>query len=143
MSFLVDTNVVSESTRPKPNPAVLDWIAAQPEESLFISAITVGELCRGALLLPAGKKRNALLDWIENGIKADFTDRILPVDTAVMERWAHQQAAAEKSGRRLPVMDGLLAATALQHNLILATRNVADFEGTGIQLVNPWEFAEG
>ena len=101
--------------------SVLDWIAAQASESLFISAITIGELRRGALLLAAGKKRKALLRWIETGIKADFAGRILPVDTAVMERWAQIQATSERAGRRLPLMDSLLAATALAHLFILQT----------------------
>ena len=117
---------------------VLGWIAAQPGESLFISAITIGGLRRGALVLAAGKKRNALLRWIETGIKADFAGRILPVDTAVMERWAELQIATQKMGRRLPLMDSLLAATALAHGLTLATRNTADFKAAGVPLLDPW-----
>ena len=138
MNFLLDTNVVSETTRPQPSAAVLDWIAAQAGESLFISAITIGELRRGALLLTAGKKRKALLRWIETGIKADFAGRILPVDTDVMERWAQLQARSEQAGRRLPLMDSLLAATALAHGLTLATRNLADFKAAGVPLFDPW-----
>ena len=138
MNFLLDTNVVSETTRPQPSAAVLDWIAAQPGESLFICAITIGELRRGALLLTAGKKRKALLRWIETGIKADFAGRILPVDTDVMERWAQLQARSEQAGRRLPLMDSLLAATALAHGLTLATRNTADFKAAGVPLIDPW-----
>ena len=138
MNFLLDTNVVSETTRPQPSAMVLGWIAAQPGESLFISAITIGELRRGALVLAAGKKRNALLRWIETGIKADFAGRILPVDTAVMERWAELQIATQKVGRRLPLMDSLLAATALAHGLTLATRNLADFKAAGVPLLDPW-----
>ena len=138
MNFLLDTNVVSETTRPQPSAVVLGWIAAQAGESLFISAITIGELRRGALVLAAGKKRNALLRWIETGIKADFAGRILPVDTAVMERWAELQIATQKVGRRLPLMDSLLAATALAHGLTLATRNLADFKAAGVPLLDPW-----
>jgi predicted nucleic acid-binding protein len=138
MSFLLDTNVVSEATRPQASPVVLDRIAAQDAESLFISAITLGELQRGALLLPAGKRRKALLHWIETGIKADFAERILPVDTRVMECWATLEASTARSGRRLPVLDGLIAATALAHNLTLSTRNVADFADRGVPLIDPW-----
>ena len=143
MSFLLDTNVVSETTRPQPGAMVLGWMAAQPGESLFISAITIGELRRGALVLAAGKKRNALLRWIETGIKADFAGRILPVDTAVMERWAELQIATQKVGRRLPLMDSLLAATALAHGLTLATRNLADFKAAGVPLLDPWTSDRG
>ena len=138
MNFLLDTSVVSETTRPQPSAMVLGWIAAQAGETLFISAITIGELRRGALVLAAGKKRNALLRWIETGIKADFAGRILPVDTAVMERWAELQIATQKVGRRLPLMDSLLAATALAHGLTLATRNLADFQAAGVPLLDPW-----
>lgn len=116
----------------------LDWMAAQVTESLFISAVTIGELRRGALLLGPGKKRNALLRWIETGLKADFAGRILPVDIAVMERWAELQIATQKTGWRLPLMDSLLAATALAHDLTLATRNLADFQAAGVPLLDPW-----
>jgi predicted nucleic acid-binding protein len=139
VNFLLDTNVVSEAMRKQPSTRVLGWIGAQIEESLFISAITVGELRRGSLVLGEGKKRKALLHWIETGIKAEFMGRILPVDTAVMERWADLQAATGSAGRRLPVMDGLLAATALAHGLTLATRNIADFEAAGVALLDPWQ----
>ena len=139
MNFLLDTNVVSEAMRKRPNPRVLAWIAAQIEESLFISAITVGELRRGSLLLDQGKKRKALLRWIETGIKAEFAGRILPVDTTVMECWADLETSTVKTGRRLPVMDSLLAATALAHGLTLATRNIPDFEATGVVLLDPWQ----
>lgn len=138
MSFLLDTNVVSETTRPHPSAMALDWMAAQVTESLFISAVTIGELRRGALLLGPGKKRNALLRWIETGLKADFAGRILPVDIAVMERWAELQIATRKAGRRLSLMDSLLAATALAHDLTLATRNLADFQAAGVPLLDPW-----
>jgi hypothetical protein len=138
MSFLLDTNVVSEVTRPQPSVAVLEWMAAQDPDSLFISAITLGELQRGALLLPSGAKRKALMQWIETGIKEAFADRILPVDAHVMERWAQLEAATTRSGRRLAAMDGLIAATALAHELTLATRNQADFAGRDVPLVDPW-----
>ena len=138
MNFLLDTNVVSETMRKQPSAVVLDWVATQAGESLFISAITIGELRRGALVLAAGKKRHALLRWIETGIKADFADRILPVDTAVMERWAELQIATQKVGRRLPLMDSLLAATALAHGLTLATRNTADLKAASVPLLDPW-----
>ena len=138
MSYLLDTNVVSEATRPRPNANVLNWVALQSPETLFISAITIGELRRGALLLAAGKKRKALLYWIETGIKGDFVGRILPVDTAVMECWAQLQATSEKAGTRVPLMDSLLAATALTHGVTLVTRNTGDFKAVSVPLLDPW-----
>jgi len=139
VNFLLDTNVVSETMRKRPSPVVLGWVAAQAGESLFLSAITVGELRRGALLLAEGKKRKALLHWIETGIKAGFSGRILPVDTVVMERWAQLQVATGRTGKRMPVMDSLSAATALSHNLTLATRTIADFKAARGALVDPWQ----
>lgn len=141
MSFLLDTHVVSEATRPQASVAVLEWIGAQDAESLFISAITLGELQRGALLLPPGTKRKALLRWIETGIKETFAGRILPVDALVMERWAQLEATTTRAGRRLAAMDGLIAATALTHDLTLATRNLSDFQGRGVPLIDPWSGA--
>ncbi len=138
MNFLLDTNVVSEATRPQASVAVLEWIAGKDAESLFLSAITLGELQRGALLLPSGAKRKALLRWIETDIREAFAGRILPVDALVMDRWAQLEAATTKAGRRLAAMDGLIAATALAHGLTLATRNQSDFEGRGVPLVDPW-----
>lgn len=141
MKFLLDTNVVSEATRPQASAAVLGWLGGQDSESLFISAITLGELQRGALLLPSGAKRKALLRWIETDIREAFAGRILPVDAFVMDRWAQLEAATTKAGRRLAAMDGLIAATALAHGLTLATRNRSDFEGRGVPLIDPWSAA--
>jgi predicted nucleic acid-binding protein len=149
VSFLLDTNVVSETMKKEPNHTVLDWMARQVEETLFISAITLGELRRGALLLAEGQKRRSLLHWIETGIKLAFADRILSVDTTVMEHWAQLQvrqsdglvpwrARSAKAGRRLSVMDSLIGATALAHDLTLATRNTTDFQSTKVSLLNPW-----
>lgn len=139
MSFLLDTNVLSETTRAQPNPKVLDWIAGQAPDSLFISVITIGELRRGAQLLDPGKKRKALLDWIEASLKIGFVDRILPLDTIVMEHWADLVVQCQQNGRQLPLMDSLIAATARAHDFTVATRNTADFIGSGARLINPWK----
>lgn len=138
MSFLIDTNVVSEPTRRQPEPRVLDWFAAQPSEALFISALTLGELRRGILLLDEGRKRRALLRWLEQEVEPGFGGRVVTVDAKVMRVWAELQARAVHSGRALPVMDGLFAASALAHDLTLVTRNTADFVATGVKLLNPW-----
>ena len=137
MSFLLDTNVVSEATRRPPHMAVQTWLAAQSPDSLYLSAITVGEVRHGILLLDPGRKRRALLRWLEE-LKSTFAGRILPVDTAVMEQWAEIEAASIKAGRRLPAMDAMIAATALTHNFTLATRNTADFQFIRLSLINPW-----
>lgn len=139
MSFLLDTNVVSEAMRREPNAAVLQWLAAQSNDSLFLSAISLGELRHGALLLASPRKRKLLLDWITTEIKLGFGKRILSIDSAVMETWADLQTASRRAGRRLPAMDSLIAATALRHQLTLVTRNTADFKGAGVALLNPWQ----
>jgi len=139
VSVILDTNVLCEAGRKEPNGKVLGWIAAQALETVFISAITLAELRRGALGLTEGKKRKALLHWLRTAIKEGFAGRILPVDTIVAERWAELQVATSRRGRTLPVMDSLIAATALAHGFVLATRNVRDFQAAGLALVNPWE----
>ena len=139
MNYLLDTNVVSETTRPQPDARLQRWLAAQPNDALFLSVVTIGEIRRGILLLAAGKKKRSLLRWLEHEIKPVFAGRILPVDAAVMERWAQLQATTEKAGHRLPIMDTLLAATALVHSLTLATRNLADLKPTGVALLDPWQ----
>jgi predicted nucleic acid-binding protein len=139
VSYLLDTNVISEATKKYPDARLQDWLVAQPNESLFLSVITIGEIRHGLLLLDDGKKRRALLRWLGGKIKSLFAGRILPVDIAVMERWAQLQAASGKTGGRLPVMDSLIAATALTHNLTLATRNIADFKAAHVALLDPWQ----
>ena len=136
--FVLDTNVISEPTAKRPDARVMAWLAAQDGESLFITALTLGELRRGILLLDAGRKKRGLLAWLENEIKPAFAGRILPADAAVMEKWADIAADARRSGRDPRSFDLIIAATALVHDLTLATRNTADFAATGVLLVNPW-----
>jgi predicted nucleic acid-binding protein len=138
VSFLLDTNVVSEPTRRQPEPRVIEWFATQTSETLFLSALTLGELRRGILLLDEGKKRRALLRWLEQEIEPGFDGRVVAVDAKVMHGWAELQARASRGGRALPVMDGLFAASALAHDFTLVTRNTADFAATGVKLLNPW-----
>ena len=137
MSYLLDTCVVSELSRPGPNPGVVVWMSEADVASLHLSAITIGEVRRGTLRLPAGKRRTSLSDWSER-LRRSFSARVLPIDESVALRWAEIAARAEQSGRPGSFADGLIAATALDRGLTLVTRNVTDFEPFGVSLLNPW-----
>lgn len=136
MSYLVDTNVLSELRRKTPEPAVARWFADRPAGSLYLSVLTLGELRKGIERLADLRRRLALLDWLETELPAFFAGRLLAVDAAVAGRWGHLQARA---GRPLPAIHSLLAATALQHGLILVTRNVRDVADLGVQVLDPWD----
>jgi len=135
VSYLLDTNVVSELARARPAEAVVAWFADVPDEALYLSVLTLGELRRGVEALPGGAKRERLRRWLEADLPGWFGDRLLPVDAAVADRWGRLNASARQT---LPAVDGLLAATALQHDCRMVTRNVADFEIPGLDVVNPW-----
>lgn len=135
MSYLVDTNVLSELRRKVPNPGVLQWFEDRPASSLFLSVLTLGEIRKGIEAISEQHRRQALVDWLETELNAFFTGRILPVDIAVADRWGRLVATA---GRPLPAIDSLLAATALTCDLVLVTRNTKDFDGLGVSLINPW-----
>ena len=140
MSYLVDTNVLSELRRKVPNKAVQSWFAQRPASTLFLSVLTLGEIRKGIEGVAEAERRTRLVDWLEADLPAFFMGRILDIDTAVADRWGRMLAAA---GRPLPVVDSLLAATAAQHGLVLVTRNVRDFTGLPVQVLDPWAAAPG
>ncbi len=142
MRYLLDTNVISELVKPLPHENVWEWVNALPDEQLFISSITIGELQRGIELLPPSKRRSDYEHWLQEQILTQYADRIIAVDTMVMLQWGTLMAQTAAIGRSLPVFDSLLAATALTHNMHLVTRNAQDFADTGVQVVNPWQDAE-
>lgn len=138
--ILLDTCVISELARPTPDPGVLAWLDSVNDDALRLSVVTLGEIKKGADLLEDGPRKVRVEAWLDE-LRATFTDRILPVDEAVALRWGAISAASRRAGRAKPPIDSLLAATAVCHQLKLATRNVADFEGTGAVIVNPWDAA--
>jgi len=138
VSFLLDTAVVSELVRKSPSAAVLKWIDAQDEGSLYLSVLTIGELEKGVARLPASVRRSRLQAWVRRDLVERFGGRLLPIDTRTAARWGAVTGESEKRGRPLPVIDCLIAATALIHGLTVATRNVGDFERCGAACVNPW-----
>ena len=135
MKFLVDANVLSEATKPNPNPKVVGWLAAH-ETQLAINPIVLGELRFGILLLPKGKRRSELLAWLESGIRYL---QMLDFDASTSENWAQLLADLRKQGRAMPVKDSLIAATARQFQLPIATRNTKDFAFAGVKVVNPFD----
>lgn len=138
MSWLLDTCVICEPVCKRPSARVLRWMDEQPEESLYLSVLTLGEIRRGAARLPAGPKRRTLERWLEHDLADRFAGRILPIDGPVADLWGRLLADAETKGHPLPTLDSLLAATALTHGLVLVTRNTADFAPTGAELLDPW-----
>lgn len=139
--FLVDTNVLSEfSRRGAPDQHVESWLSAAVPSSLYVSVLTLAEIRRGIELLPPGRRRDQLGQWLENDLLGSFDNaNVLPVTKDIADRWATPSARAQERGIQPAVIDGLVAATALEHDLIVATRNVKDFAGLGVAIFNPWE----
>lgn len=136
MSYLLDTNVLSEAMRKQPDNRVRAWLERTPDELMHVSVLSLGELRKGIEGVTDAARRERLRQWLEADVPDWFGDRILPVDEGVADRWGRMCAAI---GRPVPAIDSLLAATALRHDLRMVTRNVRDFEGFGLALVNPWE----
>lgn len=137
--FLLDTNCISELVRRLPEPRVMQWFAVADESLLHLSVLTLGEIRKGIVTLAASQRRTRLETWLEVELRARFSGRVLPVDSEIADRWGTLATVAARSGRPLSVIDGLLAATALHHNLTLVSRNVSDFAGTPVIVVNPWQ----
>jgi toxin FitB len=135
--FLLDTNVISELVRPKPDLKVKAWVAATDENLLHLSVLTLGEIRKGITALKDVSRRVALETWLDSDLVLRFAGRILAIDQAVADRWGRLAAHAGPKSL-LPVIDGLLAATALDHNLTLVTRNTKDVALTGVPVFNPW-----
>lgn len=138
MTYLIDTNVLSELRRKSPNPGVVDWVSMRPASTLYLSVLTLGEIRKGVEVVQQPDRKRILLDWLESDLPTFFTGRILDVDSRTADRWGRLLAA---DGRPLPAIDTLLAATALQRNLILVTRNLRDFSFPELEVINPWDDA--
>lgn len=139
VNFLVDANVLSEATKPQPAASVVDWLRAC-ERHLVVNPIILGELEYGILLLPAGRRRTRLQKWFTDGVKKL---RVLDIDVDTARKWAGLLAELQRKGRVMPIKDSLIAATARQYRLTIATRNVHDYRHAGVTLVNPFETAQG
>jgi len=138
VTFLLDTNVVSEWTKPRPDRGVVSWLAEADEDRVFISVITLAELRYRIERMPAGSRRNRLDIWVTEQLPARFEARALSVDTETADTWGRVMACGRAGGRPVGPMDAFIAATAERHHLSLVTRNVSDFNVLGIRLINPW-----
>jgi tRNA(fMet)-specific endonuclease VapC len=142
VTYLLDTNVISELVAPQPNVNVVRWIESIAPESVFLSVITVGELRRGIEKLRDSRRKSKLSEWLSADLMVRFADHLLPIDVKVALTWGEVVALAEKQGKPIPAIDSLIAATAVSGGLTLVTRNVQDFRATGVSLLNPWEASE-
>ena len=137
--YLLDTNVVSEYSRTSPpDVRVKEWVDAQNEDTLYLSVLTLGEIRKGTDLLPPGRKRTHLEKWIDVDLTTRFANRLLLVNLPIAEIWGAMSAEAQLKGIAMPIIDGLIAATAKHHGLTIVTRNEKDFRVWGIPVINPW-----
>ena len=138
MSFLLDTNVVSEWTKPRPNPGGVEWLGQVDEDEVFLSVVTFAELRHGIERLPVSTRRRQLDEWLRNELPVRFEARIIGVDGAIADEWGRLVARREGRGRPIQAMDALIAATAQVHGLTLVTRNTVDFHPSVKSILNPW-----
>ena len=136
--IIVDTNVVSEPLKPRPEPAVIDWLDRQAPQTLYITAINLAELLAGIEALPQGRRRVELQQAFVRQVMPLFSERILPFDAAAAESFAKVNALAQAAGNPISFADAAIASIASANGFMVATRNVRDFKGTGVDLINPW-----
>ncbi|MEA2929090.1 MAG: toxin FitB [Hyphomicrobiales bacterium] len=138
MTYLLDTNVISEWARPRPDEGVVAWLSRTEEDLTFLSVCTLAELRFGVARMPHGRRRRQLDDWLSNEIPMRFDGRIVAIDVAVADAWGIVHARGKAVGRSIDVMDGLIAATAEVHGMTVVTRDIADFKAVGTPVFNPW-----
>ena len=138
MTFLLDTTVVSEWVKSRPDRSVVAWLAAVDEDQVFISVVTLAELRYGIERMTAGSRRNRLAQWLQDDLPPRFDGRILSINHIVADVWGKVVARSEAAGRPIGAMDAFIAATAEAHGLILVTRHVSDFEASIKAIINPW-----
>ncbi|HZS60578.1 MAG TPA: type II toxin-antitoxin system VapC family toxin [Gemmatimonadaceae bacterium] len=138
MSFLLDTNVVSEWVAARPNPGVVGWLMEADEDRIFLSVVTLAELRRGVERLANGRRRKRLDEWLRDDLPQRFEGRILPVDQRVADAWGLIVAKREDAGRPISVIDAFMVATATVHDLTIVTRNTSDFSPSDASVINPW-----
>ncbi|MEO7538438.1 MAG: type II toxin-antitoxin system VapC family toxin [Pyrinomonadaceae bacterium] len=138
MSYLLDTNVVSETERKRPNRKVVEWLDIIDAGNVYLSSVTIGEIKKGVTKLPSGKRKAHIQNWLED-VRKHFGSRILPLTEQTFLVWGKMMAEFEQRGIVRPALDSLLEATALEHDLVLVTRNVRNFQHSSVTTLNPWE----
>jgi toxin FitB len=138
VSFLLDTNVVSEWVKPRPDRGVITWLSETDEDRVFISVVTLAELRHGLERLNESVRRRRLDEWLQDELPQRFEGRVLLVDRAIADSWGRVMARSQAAGRPVGAIDAFIAATARARDLTLVTRNVGDFEGVVTDIVNPW-----
>lgn len=138
MNYLLDTCLLSELRKPVPDPGVVAWVSDIDETRLFVSVLSLGEIQKGVAKLENGRRKNAFQHWLEQDLLVRFEGRILPLDLDMVLEWGLVSAANESRGKPAPVIDALLAVTAMARNLSLVTRNDKDFSGFPVKVLNPW-----
>lgn len=139
MNFLLDTCVISELVAKKPNEQVLRWIDTVDPASVYLSVVTIGEICKGIEKLPGSKRKTSLERWLDDELLVRFSGRIASIDTDVMLLWGKMVARLEMAGKTMSAIDSLIAAIALHGKFQLVTRNEEGFRDAGVRIVNPWE----
>lgn len=138
MNYLLDTSLISELVKPTPNKAVLKWVEGHPEQTMFLSVLTLGEIQKGVAKLARSKRKALLQEWVNNDLPRRFSGRVLDITGDVALLWGKLQGEAEMKGLKMPVIDSLIAATGKLHNLIVVTRNGTDIVQSGVEVFNPW-----
>lgn len=139
MNFLLDTCVISEALAKQPNPKVLAFVDSLDPESIYLSDITIGELFKGISKLSPSDRKDKLQAWLQDELLPRYGGKIVSLDVKTWMTWGVLMARLELSGQVIPIVDSLIAAIVLEHNMTLVTRNVSDFEAAGIEIVNPWQ----
>ncbi|MDH5433331.1 MAG: type II toxin-antitoxin system VapC family toxin [Gammaproteobacteria bacterium] len=139
MSYLLDTCVISELFKPKPNQNLTKWIESQEEYELYVSVLTFGEIEKGIEKVSDENRKEKIKLWVEEDLKNRFEGRIIPLDLDIAIQWGRIQGSAEQTGKPMPAIDGLIAASGLAYDLVVVTRNTKDMQQSGVQLLDPWE----
>ena len=139
MKYLLDTCVISELVARQPQPSVVEFVDTLDPDEVYLSVITIGEITKGIEKLPKSKRKQELLTWLREDLLIRFDGKMLALDAEILVEWGKLTARLESSGRTIPAIDSLIAATVLAQQATLVTRNVADFAGTGVEIINPWK----